>query len=188
MHLNLTNFRTHFSKPNFCFNFSFQFQVTEELVDPLGASGHSCHLRGPIFVKGKGTITTYFVKTPFDKQTKILHFQTHARPPKSFVAVISVTYSPISSQAYSYFSDDEQKCAIQRYQEFRLFQETKKSLQMKEQSITNPQKTFMCTCKIYVSVQNKVYHLERKTPESFKIELALVRYSERHTFAKTPGT
>ena len=43
------------------------FQVTEEMVDILGASGHSCHLRGPIFVKGKGTITTYFVKTPFDK-------------------------------------------------------------------------------------------------------------------------
>ena len=42
-------------------------QVTEEMVDILAASGHSCHLRGPIFVKGKGTITTYFVKTPFDK-------------------------------------------------------------------------------------------------------------------------
>lgn len=46
---------------------SLVFQVTEEMVDILGASGHSCHLRGPIFVKGKGTITTYFVKTPFDK-------------------------------------------------------------------------------------------------------------------------
>ena len=42
-------------------------QVTEEMVNALAASGHSCHLRGPIFVKGKGTITTYFVETPFDK-------------------------------------------------------------------------------------------------------------------------
>ena len=47
--------------------FTSLLQVTEEMVDILAASGHSCHLRGPIFVKGKGTITTYFVKTPFDK-------------------------------------------------------------------------------------------------------------------------
>ena len=46
---------------------AFFLQVTEEMVNILAASGHSCHLRGPIFVKGKGTITTYFVKTPFDK-------------------------------------------------------------------------------------------------------------------------
>ena len=37
------------------------------MVDTLAVSGHACRLRGPIFVKGKGTITTYFVTTPFDK-------------------------------------------------------------------------------------------------------------------------
>jgi len=30
------------------------------------ASGYSCYERGDIYVKGKGIITTYFVKTPFD--------------------------------------------------------------------------------------------------------------------------
>ena len=29
-------------------------------------SGHNCYVRGDIYVKGKGIITTYFVKTPFD--------------------------------------------------------------------------------------------------------------------------
>lgn len=29
-------------------------------------AGYTCECRGPIFVKGKGTLTTYFVKTPFD--------------------------------------------------------------------------------------------------------------------------
>ena len=32
--------------------------------------GHACCLSGPIFVKGKGIITTYFVTTPFDKGSK----------------------------------------------------------------------------------------------------------------------
>jgi len=44
-----------------------KIQVTEDMVDTLAVSGHACRLRGPIFVKGKGTITTYFVTTPFDK-------------------------------------------------------------------------------------------------------------------------
>lgn len=30
------------------------------------AAGYTCESRGPIYVKGKGTLTTYFVKTPFD--------------------------------------------------------------------------------------------------------------------------
>jgi hypothetical protein len=29
-------------------------------------AGTVCNCRGPIFVKGKGMITTYFVRTPFD--------------------------------------------------------------------------------------------------------------------------
>ena len=41
-------------------------QVTDETASVLMATGHECYCRGPIFVKGKGIITTYFVKTPFD--------------------------------------------------------------------------------------------------------------------------
>jgi len=40
--------------------------VTNETAPVLMASGYSCYERGDIFVKGKGIITTYFVKTPFD--------------------------------------------------------------------------------------------------------------------------
>lgn len=43
-----------------------RIQVTDETATTLMATGHDCILRGPIFVKGKGIITTYFVKTPFD--------------------------------------------------------------------------------------------------------------------------
>lgn len=31
----------------------------------MGA-GYACECRGPTYVKGKGTLTTYFVKTQFD--------------------------------------------------------------------------------------------------------------------------
>ena len=41
-------------------------KVTDETASILIATGHECILRGPIFVKGKGIITTYFVKTQFD--------------------------------------------------------------------------------------------------------------------------
>jgi hypothetical protein len=38
-------------------------------------SGHNCYVRGDIFVKGKGIITTYFVKTPFDSGNhQVKHF------------------------------------------------------------------------------------------------------------------
>jgi hypothetical protein len=40
--------------------------VTNETAAVLMTSGHNCYVRGDIFVKGKGIITTYFVKTPFD--------------------------------------------------------------------------------------------------------------------------
>ena len=42
------------------------FQVTDETAEVLMRANYKCALRGPIFVKGKGIITTYFAKTPFD--------------------------------------------------------------------------------------------------------------------------
>ena len=41
-------------------------QVTDETAEVLMRANYKCNLRGPIFVKGKGIITTYFAKTPFD--------------------------------------------------------------------------------------------------------------------------
>ncbi|XP_065078953.1 adenylate cyclase type 2 isoform X2 [Ochlerotatus camptorhynchus] len=43
-------------------------QVTENTAKVLMAAGYSCECRGPIPVKGKGILTTYFVKTPFDER------------------------------------------------------------------------------------------------------------------------
>ena len=45
---------------------SLPFQVTDETAEVLMRANYKCALRGPIFVKGKGIITTYFAKTPFD--------------------------------------------------------------------------------------------------------------------------
>lgn len=47
-------------------NKTCSFQVTEVTANVLMAAGYACECRGPIYVKGKGTLTTYFVKTPFD--------------------------------------------------------------------------------------------------------------------------
>lgn len=41
-------------------------QTTEYTANVLMAAGYNCECRGPIPVKGKGILTTYFVKTPFD--------------------------------------------------------------------------------------------------------------------------
>lgn len=43
-----------------------KIQVTEATAKILMNAGYSCQCRGPTYVKGKGTLTTYFVKTPFD--------------------------------------------------------------------------------------------------------------------------
>ncbi|XP_076238819.1 adenylate cyclase type 2 Ac76E isoform X3 [Calliopsis andreniformis] len=43
-----------------------KLQVTEDTAKILIAAGYQLICRGPIHVKGKGTLTTYFVKTPFD--------------------------------------------------------------------------------------------------------------------------
>lgn len=43
-----------------------RMQTTESTANVLMAAGYTCECRGPIYVKGKGTLTTYFVKTPFD--------------------------------------------------------------------------------------------------------------------------
>ncbi|XP_066589083.1 adenylate cyclase type 2 [Prorops nasuta] len=43
-----------------------KLQVTEDTAKILMEAGYQCTCRGPTFVKGKGTLTTYFVKTPFD--------------------------------------------------------------------------------------------------------------------------
>ncbi|XP_064466692.1 adenylate cyclase type 2-like isoform X2 [Ornithodoros turicata] len=44
-----------------------RIQVTEDTANTLQACGYECECRGSIYVKGKGTLTTYFVKTQFDR-------------------------------------------------------------------------------------------------------------------------
>ncbi|XP_070525346.1 adenylate cyclase type 2 isoform X2 [Cardiocondyla obscurior] len=43
-----------------------KLQVTEDTAKILIDAGYELACRGPTYVKGKGTLTTYFVKTPFD--------------------------------------------------------------------------------------------------------------------------
>ncbi|XP_058793557.1 adenylate cyclase type 2 isoform X2 [Phymastichus coffea] len=43
-----------------------RIQVTEDTARVLRNAGYELVCRGPTYVKGKGTLTTYFVKTPFD--------------------------------------------------------------------------------------------------------------------------
>ncbi|XP_030760743.1 adenylate cyclase type 2-like [Sitophilus oryzae] len=43
-----------------------RIQVTQDTAEILENAGYSCECRGPTYVKGKGTLTTYFVKTPYD--------------------------------------------------------------------------------------------------------------------------
>ncbi|KYN42871.1 Adenylate cyclase type 2 [Trachymyrmex septentrionalis] len=43
-----------------------KLQVTEDTAKILINAGYELICRGPTYVKGKGTLTTYFVKTPFD--------------------------------------------------------------------------------------------------------------------------
>uniref|UniRef100_A0A1B6C545 adenylate cyclase n=2 Tax=Clastoptera arizonana TaxID=38151 RepID=A0A1B6C545_9HEMI len=45
-----------------------RLQVTEDSAKILIAAGFDCECRGPTFVKGKGTLITYFVKTQFDEK------------------------------------------------------------------------------------------------------------------------
>ncbi|XP_021918215.1 adenylate cyclase type 2 isoform X3 [Zootermopsis nevadensis] len=45
-----------------------RLQVTECTARILMGAGYECECRGPTYVKGKGTLTTYFVKTPFDEK------------------------------------------------------------------------------------------------------------------------
>ncbi|XKL63974.1 hypothetical protein PGB90_006338 [Kerria lacca] len=45
-----------------------KIQVTEDTAKILIAAGYICECRGPTYVKGKGTLITYFVKTPFDEK------------------------------------------------------------------------------------------------------------------------
>lgn len=46
------------------------YQVTEDTAKILMSAGYECECRGPTFVKGKGTLTTYFVKTQYDSKGK----------------------------------------------------------------------------------------------------------------------
>jgi adenylate cyclase 2 len=46
----------------------YVIQVTEGTAKLLMGAGYECECRGPTYVKGKGTLTTYFVKTPFDEK------------------------------------------------------------------------------------------------------------------------
>ncbi|KAL1516593.1 hypothetical protein ABEB36_000488 [Hypothenemus hampei] len=43
-----------------------KIQVTDDTAEILKKAGFECECRGPTYVKGKGTLTTYFVKTCFD--------------------------------------------------------------------------------------------------------------------------
>lgn len=43
-----------------------KIQVTEDTAKILIAAGYELACRGPIHVKGKGTLITYFLKTSFD--------------------------------------------------------------------------------------------------------------------------
>ncbi|XP_046660486.1 adenylate cyclase type 2 isoform X2 [Homalodisca vitripennis] len=43
-----------------------RLQVTEDTAKILMSAGYDCECRGPTYVKGKGTLTTYFVRTQFD--------------------------------------------------------------------------------------------------------------------------
>ncbi|XP_050502615.1 adenylate cyclase type 2-like isoform X2 [Diabrotica virgifera virgifera] len=43
-----------------------KIQTTDVTAEVLMNAGYQCECRGPTYVKGKGTLTTYFVKTPFD--------------------------------------------------------------------------------------------------------------------------
>ncbi|KAK0098595.1 hypothetical protein PV326_006343 [Microctonus aethiopoides] len=45
-----------------------RLQVTEDTAKILKNVGYELICRGPTYVKGKGTLTTYFVKTPFDSK------------------------------------------------------------------------------------------------------------------------
>lgn len=45
-----------------------RLQVTEDTAKILMRAGYECECRGPTYVKGKGTLTTYFVKTQFDEK------------------------------------------------------------------------------------------------------------------------
>ena len=45
-----------------------RIQVTEDTAKILMNAGYELNCRGPTFVKGKGTLTTYFVKTIFDNR------------------------------------------------------------------------------------------------------------------------
>ncbi|XP_026481502.1 adenylate cyclase type 2-like [Ctenocephalides felis] len=45
-----------------------RMQVTESTAKVLMRAGYNCECRGPTYVKGKGTLTTYFIKTQHDNQ------------------------------------------------------------------------------------------------------------------------
>lgn len=46
--------------------FLFYWQTTEHTAKILMAAGYECECRGLTYVKGKGNLVTYFVKTQFD--------------------------------------------------------------------------------------------------------------------------
>ncbi|GBN07695.1 Adenylate cyclase type 2 [Araneus ventricosus] len=46
-----------------------KIQVTEDTAKILMEHNYDCECRGTIYVKGKGNLTTYFVKTQFDKSS-----------------------------------------------------------------------------------------------------------------------
>ncbi|CAL1280436.1 unnamed protein product [Larinioides sclopetarius] len=46
-----------------------KIQVTEDTAKILMEQNYDCECRGTIYVKGKGNLTTYFVKTQFDKSS-----------------------------------------------------------------------------------------------------------------------
>lgn len=45
--------------------------MTESTAKLLRDAGYELDCRGPTYVKGKGTLITYFVRTPFDGHSEI---------------------------------------------------------------------------------------------------------------------
>lgn len=53
-----------------------KIQVPEDTAEILQNAGYTCECRGPTHVKGKGTLTTYYVKTSLDEQRSQNKFVT----------------------------------------------------------------------------------------------------------------
>lgn len=83
-----------------------RIQVSEQVAQILTKNGeYEVECRGPIEVKGKGRLTTYLVKTPFDSVDNE-HSESPFGSPKSQQSLIAEDLSP-AEQLIAATSDDE---------------------------------------------------------------------------------